>query len=292
MNIAVLMKPVLDSGVYLSIDDTTMEVAQKDQASQWVVNPADRSALEVALDLKRSLNTASVHAISYVPEERTEAVYYALARGADSATIISSDKAMQTDAAFSSVVLAMYLKRQPVDIILCGNESLDTAMACIGPFIAQRLGLPHVTQAVSLDLSSGNKMIIVQRRLEKGNREKLECSLPAVVAVDPMIAPSRYASVYAIHNAGSRDIQRFSLKELGLESENTNLTELTKIAPPRPRPKRTFIPDAKLSAAERMKMIRSGGMTKKKQDGDILAGSPEEIADGIFTFLQEKGFLG
>ena len=40
-----------------------------------------------------------------------------------------------------------------------------------------------------------------------------------------------------------------------------------------------------------MKLIRSGGIAKKK-DGDTLSGSPEEVAEGIFSFLQEKGFLG
>ncbi len=291
MKIAVLMKPVLDCGVHLTIDDKRMEVAQKGQEPQWVVNPADRSALEVALHLKYSQGTVSVHAISYVPKERTEAIYYALARGADAGTIIASEGASQNDAAFASVVLAKYLERQNVDMILCGNESIDTAMACMGPFVAQRLGLPHVSQAVSLGLTSDNKSIVVQRRLEKGNREKLECPLPAVVAVDPMIAPLRYASVYAINNAGNRDLEQVSLEELGFKSEITCQTELEKITLPRPRPKRTFIPDAKLSVAERMKLIRSGGIAKKK-DGDTLSGSPEAIADAIFTFLQEKGFLG
>ena len=170
-------------------------------------------------------------------KKRTEAVLYALARGADAGTIIFSEKALINDAAFASLVLATYLSRQRFDMILCGNESIDTGMACMGPFIADHLGLPHVTRVVSLDLVSDETKLIIQRRLEKGNREKVECPLPAVVAVDPMVAPLRYASVYGINNAAKHVFELIPLDALGLKSETDYRTELRKVAPPRPAPR-------------------------------------------------------
>ena len=41
-----------------------------------------------------------------------------------------------------------------------------------------------------------------------------------------------------------------------------------------------------------MKMIRSGGMKKKKKDGENPSGLPEEIADEIFLVFRDKKFLG
>lgn len=290
MNIAVLIKPVLDCGVTLVIDEDNMRVTQKDQEPKWIVNPADRCALEAALTLKRKLETTQICAVSYMPPERTEALYYAIARGVDRSIIIEDEAALSNDASFTAYALGAYLAHQDIGLVICGNRSMDSGMACMGPYIAEHLRMPYVTDVVALDLAPNRRSIAVRRRLEKGNREKIECKLPAVVAVDAMITHAPYVSTYALMAARKKDITRIKLAALGTAKDRPARTRRIRLDPPRPRPKKTFLPDSKLSAAERMRLIRSGGMTKKK-DSETLTGSPQAIADGIFKFLQDKGFL-
>ncbi len=290
MKIAVLCKPVLDCGVSLAIDEKEMVVTQKDQPPTWIVNPADRSAFESALLVKSAAASVNILAVSYAPAERTEALYYALARGADRGILIQDEKATSKDCSFIAFALARLLARERVDLVLCGNRSIDSGMGCVGPYVAEYLGIPQITQAVDLAVASNARSVTAQRRLEKGNREKVECKLPAVITVDPMLADPKYASIYAITVAQKKDAERIRLEDLDVDPARAARTRRVRLAPRRPRPKRTFIPDARLSPAERMKLIRSGGMVRK-EDGQILSGSSENIAEGILAFLQEKGFL-
>jgi electron transfer flavoprotein beta subunit len=291
MKIAVLIKPVLDCGVRLAIDKPSLQVTQQDQQPQWIVNPADRAALEAALALKHQVDHAEIAAVSYVPSERTEGLHFALARGADRGIIIEDDDALGRDAAGTAAVLSAFLAGEGMDLILCGNQALDNAMSCVGPSIAELLDCAQATGAVRIAPDAEGKTLRIQRRLEKGNREEIQCSLPAAVTVDSMIADPVYVSVYAVTAAQGRELERRSGRALVKQNDVAPRTTLVSIDPPRPRPKRTFIPDTKLSAAERMKMIRSGGMTKKKKDAESLSGSPESSAEGIISFLQEKGIL-
>lgn len=290
MKIAVLMKPILDCGVHLSVDDKSLAVVQKDQRPCWITNPVDRTALEAALAIKERERTVQVTAVSYVHPDRAEAVCHAMARGADRAVMIEDEKESEKDAATVSAALSRFLARERVDLVLCGNRSMDSGMACVGPFIAEHLGIPQVTGAVEIAILNQNKTIMVHRRLDKGNREVIEADLPAVVTVDGMLVQPRYVSAYALMAARKRSIERITLESLGMEKTGSVRMRLIKVEPPRPRPKRTFTPDVRLSAAERMKMIRSGGMARKTET-EALTGTPESIAEGIVAFLQDKGML-
>ena len=61
---------------------------------------------------------------------------------------------------------------------------------------------------------------------------------------------------------------------------------ITRLAPPKPRPKKVLAPASDMSEAERMKFIMTGGMGNKK--GGTVGGNPEQIVSGIIDFLKEK----
>jgi len=62
------------------------------------------------------------------------------------------------------------------------------------------------------------------------------------------------------------------------------------ISPPRPRPKKVFTPDSKLSAFQRIDAIPSGGVMERKRT--LIEGSPEKLAERIVRFLVERGIIG
>lgn len=281
---------VLDCGVDLEIDEMEKAVRQKDQSPVWVVNYSDRVALEAALSLKEELKDVEILVVNFGQERGEECLYHALARGADRAVMIEDRDAVARDAHFTGKVLARYFRRERPDLVICGNATADSGMGCVGPFIAENMDLPQITGVVKAEVSSDKKRIIAVRRLDKGNREVVECALPAVLSVEPGMTAPKYVSVNAEILARRKKLQRFDLKKLGIDGNDQVRTRIIKIEPPRPRTKITAAPDSTLSPAERMKFIMSGGLSMKK-DRNILSGPAEQLAGEIFEFLLEKGLL-
>ncbi len=291
MKIAVFLKWVLDCGVSLAVKNKEMIVEQQAQKPTWVVNPADRAALETARKIKEGTEGTQILAVSFGKPAAEEALYFALARGADRAILIEDDGQGYRDATFISEALSRLLADKVVDLILCGNVAADSFMGCVGPYVADKLSMPQITGAIHLEIhSEDGGRARVHRRLEKGGRQVITCPLPVLITVDPLIEQPKYASLYALSLSRNRSLERVPLGSLGITDTALVRTKILSIQMPRPRPKKTFIPDGKLSVAERMKLIASGGMTKKG-DNKILTGSPEQIADGIFNYLKQKGFL-
>lgn len=69
----------------------------------------------------------------------------------------------------------------------------------------------------------------------------------------------------------------------------TSLTECQKITPRRPRPKRTVLPEANLSASDRLKLM-TGGLSPKKKS-NLLKGNADEVVKEIVSFLEQENLL-
>ena len=281
---------VLDCGVPLVIDEPGKSVNQRDQYPVWVVNYSDRAALEVSLKIKEQREDVEIQAVNFGQAQGEESLYHSLARGADRGVLIEDNSGLNRDTYFTGKVLAKFFSWNPPDLIICGHSTTGSGMGCVGPFIAEHLSLPQITGAVKIDISADEKRVIAVRRLEKGNREVIECALPAVVSVDPIIMDPKYVSINACMLAKRRKLQRVDLKKLDMDDGDQARTRTISIEPPRPRTKRTLAPDSKLSPAEKMKFIMAGGMNRKKED-QTLTGSEEHLASEILEFLIEKGLI-
>lgn len=324
MQIVVCVKQVLDSRVPLEVRAPDGAVQQKELKPIWILNPSDRSALEVALQIKEKFGSSNfshsegnrdgvkVTALTLGPVQAREVLWFCLARGADRAVHILDKGLEHIDGFLAAWLVSQVLKEQKFGdrgeptghlckpgLILCGKKTLDDGNEIFAPTLAELLDLPQVTNVVYLELIDGGKRIQVERKLERGYRERIECPLPAVIAVDERIAEHRYVSLHARWKVQRQPIQQLNLEVLGINpeeaTENQALTRVVKITPPRPRTrKKTDVPSAKLSAADRMKILMGGGSApkpEKKEEGGLVEGDPNRIADKIIKFLQEKGLI-
>ena len=66
-------------------------------------------------------------------------------------------------------------------------------------------------------------------------------------------------------------------------------THITRLSVSKPRPKRLFTPDSSLPAAERIRLIMSGGMTEKEDNR--REGSPSELASELVKFLRQEKII-
>ena len=61
---------------------------------------------------------------------------------------------------------------------------------------------------------------------------------------------------------------------------------------PRARVKKAFTPDAKISPAERMRLIMAGGMTPQASSSksSVVEGDPDYVSEQLYRFLKHHEF--
>ena len=114
-----------------------------------------------------------------------------MALGADRSVLISERALAGSDTLATSRALALALKRENPDLIICGRNSADGDTGQVGPETAELMGLPHISHVKKLELSSDRKSVIAERITDEGT-QTIECDLPVVVCVTEGVAPELY----------------------------------------------------------------------------------------------------
>jgi electron transfer flavoprotein beta subunit len=290
MKVVVCVKQVPDMRLPFEVDFETNSVVFRDPV--YVVNPWDRVAVEEALRIKEKLG-GEVTVITAGPPKAEEALRCCLAMGADQAIHLCDNAFNDSDAYVKSQVLARVIDTVEYDLILCGRQSWDSARRQVGASIAELLDLPLVSDLIKLEISPDCRKAIVHKRLERGDRQVIECWLPALFTVAMGLNEPRYPSIRRRRSAKRRSILRFDLESLKLPRGEVGHgdvnTRIISVRPLRPRPQMIFTPDSDLPAAERMKLILSGGV--EERGGESLEGSVRGLARKVVQFLAEDGIV-
>jgi electron transfer flavoprotein beta subunit len=190
LKIAVLAKQVPDThnvGKDAMLPNGTINRA----ALPTVFNPEDLNALEMALSVKDRLKDVEVSVITMGPTRAADIVREALYRGADNGYVVSDRRFAGSDTLATSYALSMAVRKLGhVDLIFCGRQAIDGDTAQVGPQIAEKLDLPQITYAESIEAVAAES-ITVKRRLENGF-ETVKTALPALVTVSGSAAPCRF----------------------------------------------------------------------------------------------------
>ncbi len=233
MKIAVCVKQVPEAGVSKRIDPASKRL---DRSGEAGLNVFDANAIEEALRIRESAGEGEVVLVSMGPERAIEAMRKALAMGADRALLVSDEGAAGSDLVATSYVLAKLLEREQPDLVLFGQQASDSDGAVLWAAVAERLRRPLVSQASELTIDGGK--VQVKRQTEFGY-DRIEASLPAVVAVSDAINEPRYPSLKGIMGAKSKPQETLSLADLGVEADRAgeagSRTEVYGLQPPPPR---------------------------------------------------------
>ncbi len=154
---------------------------------EYLVQPADRCALEVALRIKESIG-AEVIALPRGPLPDDDVLRQALATGADRAIYLTADKPYD-DGAWTQVLAAAVERLGGADLILTGATTLDAGQGQLGPRLAEALGWPQIVGAWSAEVTDGRIRAVLHRG---GECVAVEADLPAVVTVQPGAVKPRY----------------------------------------------------------------------------------------------------
>jgi electron transfer flavoprotein beta subunit len=286
MRVLVCVKQILD--VRAAFDTAADGVLHQAQTSPvFVLNPADRCALEFAMELREKGTGREVVAVALGPDRVEEILVDCMARGVDRAVRINVPADASPDAFLVARELAALARELAPDLILCGTTSLDENSGTVGPAMAAVLDLPQVTGVVQAEVRDA--FVSARRKLERGAREVVEAEFPCVLAVEPTMNEPRYLSRRRIWHARRRPIESRPSTEIGLAAAEC-LGVIVSIDPPRPRPKWMKKESSSTSSADKMNMMMGGAKPKKKA-GDFVEGKTEVVVEEIVAFLQKEGIL-
>jgi electron transfer flavoprotein beta subunit len=253
VRIAVCVKAVPDAATGARLDPATLRL---DRRGDLALSEYDAHPLEEALRLREADGEGEIGILSMGPPAAMDALRKGLAMGADRAVLVSDDALAGADLVVTSKALAAALGAWAPDLVLFGQQSADGNGACLWAAVADRLGLPVLSQVAALTVEGG---AVTGRRQTETGYETLRAPLPAVVAVSESINEPRYPSLKGIMGAKSKPQETLSADDLGVAAASA--TTVLALAPPPAR-----------------------GESRRVEGG-------AEAADAIVEFLAEKRLL-
>ena len=164
----------------IRVDPASMRLIREGARSE--INPPDMNAHEMALALKES-HGGLVSILSMGPPLFEPYLRVALAMGADAAYLLSDPMFGGADTLATTYTLAQGIREiQPVDLILCGEESSDGATGQVPAGLAEWLDCPQITLVSELHIDTEDGMVRGRRQFGAGH-EVLEVPMPAVISV-------------------------------------------------------------------------------------------------------------
>ena len=212
MKIAVCIKQVPTREWQPRLNDAKTWIREQDVG--YEMNEPDAYALEEALRL-REKHGGEVVVCSAGPSRVQQVIREALARGADRALHVEADALAAADAFVTADALAAAMGDEKFDLVLTGLQSDDQGQAQTGVVLAERLGIPHSTIIMEVQVDGSN--VRVKRELEGGWFQWIAMPLPALLTIQSGINQLRYATLKGIMAAKKKEIKKVTMPA-GLQS--------------------------------------------------------------------------
>ncbi|GAB3530224.1 electron transfer flavoprotein subunit beta/FixA family protein [Arthrobacter monumenti] len=242
LKIVVLVKHVPDA----QFDRQLTGSSNTTDRATSILSELDEYALEAALQLVETHGGADaghqVIALTMGPDGAVAAVKKALQIGANEGVHLSDEALAGSDAAATSLALSAAIKHiGDVDLVLTGMASTDGETSLVPAQLAERLDLPQVTFASTLELKDdGGGYQIVARRDGDTHLDNIESPLPAVVSVTDQINEPRYPNFKGIMAAKKKPLATLSLSDVGVDATDVGVTgSWTTVESAEPRPPRS-----------------------------------------------------
>jgi electron transfer flavoprotein beta subunit len=261
MNVIVCIKQVPDTHE-VKINPKTNTIVREGIAS--IINPFDTYAVEEALRIRDVLG-GKITALSMGIPNVIKILKYVLMLGADEAILLSDRIFAGADTLATAYTLSLGIQKiGSYDLIICGKQAIDGDTAQVGPSLAEKLGISHITYVSEIEKINKNRIRV--KRLVDDGYEIVEALLPAVITVEKGINVPRLPSLKTFKAAEDKKINIWNHKDINADPSlaglNGSPTQVVK----------TFTPQYKKSI-------------------QILEGTVSQQVEKLVDKLLEKGFL-
>jgi len=257
--IIVCIKQAIDV-TQIRADPTTRRLITTDAPRK--ISDIDKNALEEAIRIKEKQG-GEIIVVTMGDDNAKTALREALAMGADKAYHLNDPAFQNTDTRVTSLILAEAVKKiGAYDLVLSGETTIDSFSGITSQRIAERLGVPLIMYARSLNIEDG--IVTVERVLEDRN-ETVKAKTPALVTVIKGINEPRIPSLMSIMKASKKEIIVWNAEALDLPKEKlTSTLEIVEVLAPK---------------MERRKIVIKGE-------------TATELADKLAKALIQEGVIG
>jgi electron transfer flavoprotein beta subunit len=229
---------------------------------EYLLQPADRCALEAALRIKDA-GDAEVIVVSGRPEPNDDTLRRGLAMGADRAIYLCGEGFKDADDAVVVRALRAAIEQLGgADLVLAGATTLDTDQGQLGLRLAEALGWPQIVGAWFVEAANGHLQAVCQ----DGEQYVLvETDLPVAVTVQPGALKPRYANgvrlinIYRGEGEVAEALEQWDIAELLAPDEMTPLLE-----------------------------SRGRDFPPERKRGEQVEGAPAEMAQAVADALQQR----
>jgi len=176
----------------------------KEEGVEFIPNPYDEWYSVVrAVELKQQVG-GEVIVYSVGPASWEQTIRKCLALGADKGVRIDTNP---HDEYTTALLLSEVLKRDNVDIILTGKETIDYQGGMVGSILAGFLDIPFISSVSKLDIKDGK---VICERDVPGAVEIVECYPPVVISSAKGMAEQKLPSIMAIMQAKKKPLEVIS----------------------------------------------------------------------------------
>jgi len=179
LKILVFVKWVPNTTV-VNVDPVTGTLIREGVPS--IMNPHDLNAVELALELKEA-SGGTVTAMAMSPPAAKSGLEFLIGMGVDNGILVTDRAFAAADTFATSYVLAKAAEKLfPIDLLVFGQETIDSSTSHIGAQVSSWLNLPYIYYVTEAKMLEGTRSLRVERSLE-AQTDVFDLPMPCTIVV-------------------------------------------------------------------------------------------------------------
>lgn len=213
LKILVPVKRVIDFAIKPRINKAQTGVETK--GVKFSINPFCDIALEESIRIREANKglVEKIHAVSIGPTKAQDILRTALAKGADSTTLIDVGDE-EVEPLTVAKLLQKTVEKEDSNLVILGKQAIDDDSNQTGQMLAGLLNWPQATNASKVEIDGDN--VTVTREIDGGS-DTLRAKLPMIITTDLRLNEPRYASLPNIMKAKKKPLEKLKVSDLGIE---------------------------------------------------------------------------
>lgn len=250
LRILVPVKRVIDYALKPRINKTNTGVDTK--GIKFSMNPFCDIALEELLRLRESKPDLvdNIHAVLIGPTKAQDILRTALAKGADTCTLIDVGDAEVEPLAVAKL-LRKVVEQHNSNLVILGKQAIDDDANQTGQMLAGLLDWPQATNASKVEVDGEH--VTVTREID-GGADTVRGKLPMIITADLRLNEPRYVSLPNIMKAKKKPLTKMTPADFGVSIEPRLETVLVTEPPARPA---GVIVDSVSQVVQRLKDLKA-----------------------------------
>lgn len=215
LRILVPVKRVIDSAIRPRVNAAKTGV--ETVGVKYSMNPFCDIALEESVRLRehQAKLVERIHAVSIGPKKAQDILRTALAKGADSATLVEYSEGPEPEPLAVAKILEKVTKDSDANLVFLGKQAIDDDSNQTGQILAGLLGWPQAIAASKVEVAEDGTVLVTKE--VDGGSETVKAQLPMIITSDLRLNEPRYPKLPNIMKAKKKPIEVLEIGSLGVD---------------------------------------------------------------------------